>query len=1524
MRDQQQNPNAYPRNQPNPDERVDGNAQLPVHHYPGDLDDSGGHGTPLLPVVYWPYYYYIPQEQGNDFAPFGNTPGFYRNGCWYNSELGHRPAADPPPDSAPPPYLFLLVQVVFVPGEPQMVVAVQQPQANEIIQQVPPPPPPPAPAPPPQLPLAPPYPIVANDLHREAIYMMPEQQPHYIPAQNPQPQPFYALQTAAAPPIPTAQEFPQHPPPQYLLIQSDPPPAQMQMQMNQGYIQEAEQQPPSQLLTSAPPSQSQPFYALQTASAPPIPTAQEFQQHPPPQYLLIQSDVAPPQMQMQMHQAQQQPPSKHLTSAPPIPTAQEFPQHPPQHPPPQYLLIQSDPPPAQMQMHQGCIQQAEQQPPLKHWTSAPPIPTAQEFPQHPSPEYLLIQSDFAPPQMHLQVDGAHDLPSQLLAPHHPAPHHQAPHQPAPHHPAPHHPAPHHQAPHQPAPHQPAPHHPAPHHQAPHQPAPHQPAPHHPAPHHQAPHQPAPHHPAPHHPAPHHQAPHQPAPHHPAPHHPAPHHQAPHQPAPHHPAPHHPAPHHQAPHQPAPHQPAPHHPAPHHQAPHQPAPHHPAPHHQAPHQPAPHHPAPLTNCESGCIQEAEQQPPLKQSTPQNTAPLTGDPAPPQMHQGCIQEAEQHPPSIQSTPQNTAPLTADPAPPQMHLQVDGAHDLPSQLLAPHHPAPLHPAPHHPAPHHPAPHHPAPHHHAPHHPAPHHPAPHHQAPHHPAPLTNCESGCIQEAEQQPPLKQSTPQNTAPLTGDPAPPQMQMQMHQGCIQEAEQHPSSIQSTPQNTAPLTADPDPPQMHLQVDGAHNLPSQHLAPHHPAPHHQAPHHPAPHHPAPLHPAPHHPAPHHPAPHHPAPHHPVPLHPVPHHPAPHHQAPHHPAPLTNCESGCIQEAEQQPPLKQSTPQNTAPLTGDPAPPQKHLEVDGAHNVPSQHLAPHHPAPHHPAPHHQAPHHPAPHYPAPHHPAPHHPAPLTNCESVSPEPEPKNIQSKIQTTDMLPEATTEAPMVTAHSEPINRAPITNSLPEQVPQCPLTTSASCASADATMLENMCSQMKCLQIAAAQDKNLAIRMPQKSEVFEKQWPALGSRSRNKQAAKKDPVPQKRRCPNSGSAYSVNSHVQQMRTNKSEVPKPPVTHSKHQLPRENRVCALPPRNQPLHGNQGKKERSSQGAPPTSPAPKNKKANIPTPSQEAKKVVSNTVKTPVVKKPEETKREIPMTDSKALGSNMFELLVEPDPLCKEEDNEDDSDGDTSEQEEPKAEDVGPPKSTSSKKEKRRLKKQNTALKKQRQCKKLAEKEAQRAKMRVSTPKPGASSPGEQNAKVPEKRNLFEHKHKPHRIRNHDQVQTSEPTLRLRIHGSDAAPSQVAKQKRNPQPQPQPPPAKKVASGVVAKDDTKPNPNRDKIVKPQRNADEVAASASESGYGSAIYEHNIWEFSLSPGADISLPLLHLHAGDESKGLYPNCGALYELFCIPPGEPGQYHRYRSEYSRKQRIDWVNYRYRPFPSQRQLKRCHIIKTWL
>ncbi|KQS30305.1 uncharacterized protein Dere_GG19384 [Drosophila erecta] len=503
-------------------------------------------------------------------------------------------------------------------------------------------------------------------------------------------------------------------------------------------------------------------------------------------------------------------------------------------------------------------------------------------------------------------------------------------------------------------------------------------------------------------------------------------------------------------------------------------------------------------------------------------------------------------------------------------------------------------------------------------------------------------------------------------------------------------------------------------------------------------------------------------------------------------------------------------------------------------------------------------------------------------------SPEPELKNMQSKVQIADTLPEARVKAPLITAHPEPIHQAHISNSLREQDPQPP-TTSASSAPAKPTTPENR----KCIHLTAAPKENLP--MPQKSEVIENQWPALGSRLRNKQSIKKDFVQRNTRFP------------------------------KSRTPIEKRDCALTPRNQRSDDQVKRENPPSSLVPPTSPrAPaaisqpnpvvvekssSKNKTDISRPLQEDRNVVNNnTLKRSVAKKLPE--HDVHLTN---LGSNMFELLVEPDPHYKEDysdGNEDGiGDGDTSEQDYPKADDVRPPKPTNSKKEKRRLKKQNTALKNQRICRKQAEKEAKRAQkakeraelsnrenpmlsdvVRTSTPEPDAPSPAtcglpdakskeettesrrknkpikissflsavnfvslKRKTQVMKKRSLF--KRRPNQIRKHKQTQTN-PILRLHIQASDTARSQGPTWNSNPQLQLQPQP------NVVDKDAFKLNRHQMSASKALaiekrkriRSSDEVVS-------GPEIFEDTIRKCGQSTGEIIDLPL-HLHAGDEKN--------------------------------------------------------------
>ncbi|XP_033169842.1 nuclear receptor coactivator 6 [Drosophila mauritiana] len=351
----------------------------------------------------------------------------------------------------------------------------------------------------------------------------------------------------------------------------------------------------------------------------------------------------------------------------------------------------------------------------------------------------------------------------------------------------------------------------------------------------------------------------------------------------------------------------------------------------------------------------------------------------------------------------------------------------------------------------------------------------------------------------------------------------------------------------------------------------------------------------------------------------------------------------------------------------------------------------------------------------------------------------------QSKIQSADATPEAKTEeAPTITAHPEPIDQAHAINSLPEQVPK-PTNTRPSRPPVKEAMLDAICANMKALRISASPKSNI----PRKSKVNMNHWPLLESSFRKKKAAKKDNAQLKRRFPKSATVISFNSNDRppkshtaaqekqlaanpdqksglvnssnsqannHMTRQKSGGQKTPNTDSKRRsMATEKRNCdppsmdtmkrsydqvmeQNPQRNLVLRNNSPRSPAASQSVPVVG-----KERNIPGPSQKAKNVVNNNVsKPPVVKKPlgpNNVQPRKPLGELKTLGSNMFDLLVEPD-------MEDDNDENTFEQDKPDADDVSPPKRSNSQKEKRRFKKQKTALEKQIKLTKLAQKEAKR--------------------------------------------------------------------------------------------------------------------------------------------------------------------------------------------------------------------------
>ncbi|EDW51493.1 GM22539 [Drosophila sechellia] len=364
------------------------------------------------------------------------------------------------------------------------------------------------------------------------------------------------------------------------------------------------------------------------------------------------------------------------------------------------------------------------------------------------------------------------------------------------------------------------------------------------------------------------------------------------------------------------------------------------------------------------------------------------------------------------------------------------------------------------------------------------------------------------------------------------------------------------------------------------------------------------------------------------------------------------------------------------------------------------------------------------------------------LLQCDSdpahhvhVMVEPELKNMQqSKIQSADTTPEAKTEeAPTITAHPEPIDEAHAINSLPEQVPK-PTDTSASRPPVKEAMLDAICANMKALRISASPKSNI----PRNPKVNMNHWPPLESSIRKKKAAKKDNAQLKRRFPKlvtvisfnsndrppkshtaaqerqlaansdrqSGLVNSSNSHANNhMMRQKSGGQKTPETDSKRRSMATEKRNYDPPsmdtkkrsydqvmeqnpqRNLVLRNNSPRSPAASQSVPVVV-----EKRNIP----------DNVSKPPVVKKPlrpNNVQPKKPLDELKTLGSNMFDLLVEPD-------MEDDNDENTFEQDKPDADDVSPPKRSNSQKEKRRFKKQKTALEKQIKLTKLAEKEAKR--------------------------------------------------------------------------------------------------------------------------------------------------------------------------------------------------------------------------
>jgi len=209
----------------------------------------------------------------------------------------------------------------------------------------------------------------------------------------------------------------------------------------------------------------------------------------------------------------------------------------------------------------------------------------------------------------------------------------------------------------------------------------------------------------------------------------------------------------------------------------------------------------------------------------------------------------------------------------------------------------------------------------------------------------------------------------------------------------------------------------------------------------------------------------------------------------------------------------------------------------------------------------------------------------------------------------------------------------------------------------------------------------------------------------------------KNRQQQSGLVSSLNSNADHKMTQKSDDKKTPDNDSKRRsMATEKRNSALPsinknkrsydkviqpnpPRTLVLH-NSPRSPASSQFTPVVV-----KKRNISGPSQREKNVLNeNVLKPPVFKKPlghNNVQPKKPFVDLKTLGTNMFDLLVEPD-------KEDDNGENTNEQDDPSIDDVSTPsKRSKSQKEKRRFKKQKTALEKQIKLTKLAQKEAKRA-------------------------------------------------------------------------------------------------------------------------------------------------------------------------------------------------------------------------
>lgn len=214
---------ANRRNPPSPQPHVDENrhvhgrvrnqqqAPRPRFHQPSHVNVS---------AIYLPLYS-VPSTPTTTPARFGDTQGFYRNGCWYNSEFNREPI------SANNQQLYLLV---YVPSDTNI-------QPVQIIRQVPPiqgsSPPQPQPQPQPTAPPTPPPPppqFVVNRPRGPVNYVMTAQPPQGsrpVYAQYPQAQPMYAMPRATVPSIPEVQTLPHQAPSQYRPTQIDVAPRMM-------------------------------------------------------------------------------------------------------------------------------------------------------------------------------------------------------------------------------------------------------------------------------------------------------------------------------------------------------------------------------------------------------------------------------------------------------------------------------------------------------------------------------------------------------------------------------------------------------------------------------------------------------------------------------------------------------------------------------------------------------------------------------------------------------------------------------------------------------------------------------------------------------------------------------------------------------------------------------------------------------------------------------------------------------------------------------------------------------------------------------------------------------------------------------------------------------------------------------------------------------------------------------------------------------------------------------------------------